>query len=126
MALKRRATEKYRKQDGRHVLPHPSSAGAALNSCNCFFPDVTIVPEGDQEGLKPPLLFRSGSRMSTNGRENQVVSVKVAEEAERLRQMEDHVYNMMEGVIRRRRHRDSENLDISLDVSLLSIVISVV
>ena len=43
---------------------------------------------------------------------------KVEAEAEHLREIEGQDYHMMEGIIRRRLHRDSEDLDNSLEVRL--------
>jgi len=57
----------------------------------------------------PPLSMKQ----SINGRAN---PANVEAEAEHLRQMEGQDYRRMEGIIRRRLHRDSENLDKSLEV----------
>jgi len=43
-------------------------------------------------------------------------TARVEAEAEHLRDVEGQDYHMMEGIIRRRLHRDSENLDVSLEV----------
>ena len=101
------------KTDAVVVHPSPASANPMLNDCDCFFPKAAMH---DGQSRMPPPLFRSELRTST-GRENvSFSSSKVAAEAERLRELEGHVYNMMEGVIRRRRNRDSENLNTSLEV----------
>jgi hypothetical protein len=75
-----------------------------------------IQDESEDNNRKLPtssLLFRANSRE----KHRPFASAKVVAEAERLRELEGDVYHMMERVIRRRRHRDSENLDDSLDVS---------
>lgn len=112
--MKRRATEKHARRDLPVIQTMPSSAGPTFSNCDCFFPKTGVQSEGQMDNLRPSPLLRTESRTST-GRECHIPA-KVAEEAERLRELEGHVYNMMEGVIRRRRHRDSENLDISLQV----------
>lgn len=79
---------------------------------------LTEVHDEEENNRKPTmssLLFRANSRE----RHRLFASAKVVAEAERLRELEGDVYHMMEGVIRRRRHRDSENLDASLDVNLV-------
>jgi hypothetical protein len=47
-----------------------------------------------------------------------IPSSKIEAEAEHLREMEGHDYKLMEGVIRRRMCRDSEDLCVSLEVSI--------
>lgn len=78
---------------------------------------LTEVQDESEENNRKPhassLLFRVNSRE----KHRPFASAKVVAEAERLRELEGDVYHMMERVIRRRRHRDSENLDASLDVS---------
>lgn len=55
---------------------------------------------------------------------NPAGTAKVEAEAEHLRELEGQDYHMMEGIIRRRLHRDSENLDVSLEVNcLLKIIV---
>lgn len=53
----------------------------------------------------------SGSR----SRPNPPAAAKVEAEAEHLREIEGQDYHMMEGIIRRRLHRNSEDLDVSLE-----------
>ncbi len=116
MTLKRRVTEVHRKSDTIAIQQPPASANPIFNDCDCFFPKAALHDGQGEKMRLPPPLFRSESRMSTSRENPPFSSAKVAAEAERLRELEGHVYNMMEGVIRRRRHRDSENLDVSLQV----------
>jgi hypothetical protein len=76
--------------------------------------EVHDKEENNRKTTMSSLLFRANSREN----HRPFASAKVVAEAERLRELEGDVYHMMEGVIRRRRHRDSENLDASLDVNL--------
>jgi hypothetical protein len=75
--------------------------------------EVHDKEENNRKTTMSSLLFRANSREN----HRPFASAKVVAEAERLRELEGDVYHMMEGVIRRRRHRDSENLDASLDVN---------
>lgn len=66
-------------------------------------PKIAIIPPGSL----PRNLSNAG---------NNAAAAKVEAEAEHLREIEGQDYQMMEGIIRRRLHRDSEDLDNSLEV----------
>ncbi len=83
--------------------------------------EVHDEEENNRKTTMPSLLFRANSRE----KHRPFASAKVVAEAERLRELEGDVYHMMEGVIRRRRHRDSENLDASLDVNLTCYIVPI-
>ena len=73
-------------------------------------PKINVIPAGQS-------LSRSKSsapRLSAN--KHPPAAAKVEAEAEHLREIEGQDYQMMEGIIRRRLHRDSEDLDNSLEV----------
>ncbi|KAI9554622.1 hypothetical protein GHT06_019895 [Daphnia sinensis] len=75
-------------------------------------PKINIIPAG--QGI--PRSKSNGaapSRLSTN--KHPPAAAKVEAEAEHLREIEGQDYHMMEGIIRRRLHRDSEDLDNSLE-----------
>lgn len=78
---------------------------------------LTEVQDESEENNRKPLTSSLLFRGRSQEKHRPSASAKVVAEAERLRELEGDVYQMMEGVIRRRRHRDSENLDVSLDVN---------
>lgn len=64
----------------------------------------------------------SGGAATRSNTTHPPAAAKVEAEAEHLREIEGQDYQMMEGIIRRRLHRDSEDLDNSLEVSILLVV----
>ena len=100
--------------------PQPSGgaagtgATAAAPATGLDAPKLSLIPTASMGYVTamdnfPPLTMKQ----STGARAN---PANVEAEAEHLRQMEGQDYRRMEGIIRRRLHRDSENLDISLEV----------
>lgn len=68
----------------------------------------------------PRSLSTNGNNRTTGaGSQPAAAAAKVNAEAEHLREIEGQDYQMMEGIIRRRLHRDSEDLDNSLEVLYL-------
>jgi len=97
--------------------PQPSGAGAGATTVTqpsgVDTPKMSLIqtsPLGYVTAMDsfPPL----PRQLSNGGRAN---PANVEAEAEHLRQMEGQDYRRMEGIIRRRLHRDSENLEISLE-----------
>lgn len=74
-------------------------------------PKINIIP--------PSTTHQRSTRAGSTGNQPD----KVEAEAEHLREIEGQDYHMMEGIIRRRLHRDSEDLDNSLEVRILIVYI---
>ena len=81
-------------------------------------PKINIIPAG--QGLPRSKSSGGASRLPTN--KHPPAAAKVEAEAEHLREIEGQDYQMMEGIIRRRLHRDSEDLDNSLEVKYYGII----
>ncbi len=75
-------------------------------------PKINIIPAG--QGLPRSKSGGAAPRLSTT--KHPPAAAKVEAEAEHLREIERQDYQMMEGITRRRLHRDSEDLDNSLEV----------
>lgn len=81
-------------------------------------PKINIIPAG--QGLPRSKSGGAAPRLSTTI--HPPAAAKVEAEAEHLREIERQDYQMMEGITRRRLHRDSEDLDNSLEVKYYDIV----
>ena len=89
-------------------------------SCGSFTPQPTVATAGEQQ--PPPKiniipagpLHRSLSSGASRAAKHPPAAAKVKAEAEHLREIEGQDYQMMGPIIRRRLHRDSEDLDNSL------------
>lgn len=101
-------------------------------SCGSFSGTQPLVAAGNQPQLPAvsndstvgapkinPILPAASlsSRTRPGNHPPAAAAAKVEAEAEHLREIEGLDYHMMEGIIRRRLHRDSENLDVSLEVA---------
>lgn len=75
-------------------------------------PKINVIPVTSL----PRSLSTGASTRSTKSK-HPPAAAKVEAEAEHLREIEGQDYHMMEGIIRRRLHRDSEDLDNSLEVT---------
>lgn len=76
-------------------------------------PKINIIP-----AASIPRSYSTGVPPRSN-QTHKPATAKVEAEAEHLREIEGQDYQMMEGIIRRRLHRDSEDLDNSLEVRIV-------
>lgn len=81
-------------------------------------PKINIIPAGP--------LCRTKSNNTSSRTKHPPAAAKVEAEAEHLREIEGQDYQMMEPIIRRRFHRDSEDLDNSLEVRTTTITLPVI
>lgn len=74
-------------------------------------PKINVIP-----ATSLPRSLSTGAATRSTNVSHPPAAAKVEAEAEHLREIEGQDYHMMEGIIRRRLHRDSEDLDNSLEV----------